>query len=139
MTHLVFCSDHAGFTFKKHLLKLYPEALDIGAYTKDDPSDYPLFVQKASEKIKEGYKGIFICGTGIGMSIAANRFSFIRAALCTNPYEAKMARQHNDANVLCLGERVIGFGVAAMCCEIFLNTSFELRHEPRVRQLSTMP
>ena len=138
MTKVIVCSDHAGYELKAHLLALYPRAIDQGVYTKE-PADYPLIVQEVACKIKEGYLGIFICGTGIGMSIAANRFSFIRAALCTSPYEAKMARQHNDANVLCLGQRVIGFGVAAMCCEIFLNTSFELRHELRVRQLSTMP
>lgn len=132
--NLFFCSDHAGYALKEALWNLYPDALNLGTHT-EDAVDYPLLAKDAAFKAREGYLGILICGTGIGMSISANRFPFVRAALCTNPYEARMARAHNDANILCLGARVIGLGLATMCVEVFLTTSFEERHRARVEML----
>ena len=109
-------ADHAGVDFKAFVKELFEkrghEVIDMGPSTKDRV-DYPDFAAKVcSEVLKdENSKGILICGSGIGMSMAANKFDGIRAALCHNEYSAVMARQHNDANVLCLGERVSGPGM----------------------------
>ena len=132
--NMFFGADHAGYPLKKELLSFYPDALDLGTHSTDSV-DYPDLVNHVIYKVQEGFLGILICGTGIGMSIRANRYPFVRAALCINPYEAMMAREHNDANVLCLGSRVIGFGVAKMCIDIFLKTSFDDRHKRRVSML----
>ncbi|HIV49096.1 ribose 5-phosphate isomerase B [uncultured Helicobacter sp.] len=134
-------SDHAGFGLKEFvkeiLSKLGLEVCDLGAYSQDRV-DYPDFAQKLCESVlaTPESRGVLICGSGIGMSIAANRFSGIRAALCTDSYLAKMARLHNDANVLCMGERVIGQGEAEEIVMQFFGVEFEGgRHLDRVRKL----
>ncbi|WP_334091389.1 ribose 5-phosphate isomerase B [Helicobacter typhlonius] len=102
--------------------------------------DYPDFAQKVCEAIDlESSRGILICGSGIGMSIAANRYKHIRAALCTDAYMAKMARAHNNANVLCMGERISGVGEVESILEAFISTEFEGgRHLMRVEKLGIL-
>lgn len=135
---IVIASDHAGFFLKEKikdfLQKEGYEVLDMGAYSSVSV-DYPEYGFKAIEKLLKGEaeRGILICGTGIGMSIIANRFSGIRAALCHEPFSAQMARRHNNANVLVLGGRLIGDGMAVEIVKVFLTTEFEAgRHERRI-------
>lgn len=130
-------SDHAGFALKEAILEhLTSEGIgvtDLGAYSKES-CDYPQPAQAVCKAVleKKGM-GILICGTGIGMSIAANRFKGIRAAVCTHEFHALATRKHNNANVLCLGERVTAPGLAVELVKIFLNTGFEGgRHERRI-------
>ncbi|PAF44071.1 ribose 5-phosphate isomerase B [Helicobacter sp. 11S02629-2] len=135
-------SDHAGLVVKNFILEYFSERnlaiKDLYKLEKDSKVDYPdiaFLVAKEVQKDKDS-RGILICGSGIGVSIGANRFKDIRAALCTDSYMAKMARMHNDANILCLGERVSGLGVIESILEAFLNTSFEGgRHTLRVNKL----
>lgn len=137
---IVLACDHGGFqlkeAIKEHLESKY-EVIDIGVYNNDSV-DYPDFGKKAAEMVagKEADKGIIICGTGIGISIAANKVKGIRCALCTNEFMARMSRMHNNANMLALGERVLGKGVALDIVDIWLSTEFEGgRHENRVIKL----
>ncbi len=130
-------SDHAGYALKQTLIP-FLSALgwtveDVGPACTDS-CDYPVFAQKLCTMVlEESIPGILICGTGIGMSMAANRHEGIRAALCTNEFHARATRQHNNANVLCLGERVTGPGVAMELARIFLETPFEGgRHQRRI-------
>ncbi len=134
--------DHGGFELKKEIIK-YLEANNI-AYKDfgcDDTSavDYPVYAKKVANAVvsKECDKGILICGTGIGISIAANKVKGIRAALCTDCFSAEATRQHNDANVLCLGGRVVGAGLAVKIVDTFLNTDFsgDERHIKRIAQI----
>ena len=134
---VIIGSDHAGFSLKE-VVKAHLEAkgytvADMGP-EKAESCDYPLFAEKVCEKVlAENALGILICGTGIGMSMAANRISGIRAALCTNEFHARATRQHNNANVICMGERVTGPGVAMQLAELFLETEFEGgRHQRRI-------
>jgi ribose 5-phosphate isomerase B len=134
-------SDHAGLGLKKELLAALEargaERLDLGAYSGESV-DYPDFASEVARKVTAGEArfGVLVCGTGIGMSIVANKHHGIRAALCTTEFEARMARAHNDANVLCLGERVVGAGLARSILEAFLETAFEGgRHEKRVKKI----
>ena len=135
---IVVASDHAAVELKAEIVRLLAgrgEAHeDLGPH--DDASvDYPDFAHRLAAEILAGRadRGILICGTGIGMSMSANRHPGIRAALCHDAYTAEMARRHNDANVCCLGARVLGLGVALQIVEIFLSTDFEGgRHERRV-------
>lgn len=143
MTYYI-ASDHAGVDFKAFVKELFEkkghEVIDLGPATKDRV-DYPDFAAKVcTEVIKnEDTKGILICGSGIGMSMAANKFDGIRAALCHNEYSAQMAREHNDANVLCLGERVSGEGMVEAIVNAWLNASFEGgRHEGRVEKINNL-
>ncbi len=131
--------DHGGFALKETVLK---QISTLGIATTDmgtnstSSCDYPIFAKKVSEAVlaDENSCGILICGTGLGMSMTANRFKNIRAAVVTNGYMARMARAHNDANVLCLGERVIGPGLAAEIVNVFLSTLFEGdRHLRRIK------
>ncbi len=131
--------DHGGFALKETVLKqvetLGIAAVDMGTNSASS-CDYPIFAKKVSEAVlaDEDSCGILICGTGLGMSMTANRFKNIRAAVVTNGYMARMARAHNDANILCLGERVIGPGLAAEIVSIFLSTPFEGdRHLRRIK------
>jgi len=137
-------ADHAGVDFKSFVKELFEkrghEVIDMGPSTKDRV-DYPDFAAKVcSEVLKdENSKGILICGSGIGMSMAANKFDGIRAALCHNEYSAVMARQHNDANVLCLGERVSGPGMIEAIVDAWDTNSFEGgRHEGRVEKINAL-
>lgn len=135
-------SDHAGFPLKEEIKKYLEEKgieyVDCGAYDTSSV-DYPLQAEKTCEKIVSGEcgRGILCCGTGIGISMAANKVNGIRAACCTDYFSAKYTRLHNDANVLCMGARVIGAGAALELVEVFLNTEFEGgRHQRRVDQLA---
>ncbi len=108
---------------------------DLGIETPD-PVDYPLIARRLAEEIAAdpSLRGIVICGTGIGVSMVANRVPGVRAALCHDAYTAEMSRRHNDANVLCLGGRVLGWGVAEQIVRVFLDTRFEGgRHARRVQ------
>ncbi|HIE60078.1 MAG TPA: ribose 5-phosphate isomerase B [Persephonella sp.] len=131
-------SDHAGYdlkeTIKNYLIEKGYNVIDKGTNSKESV-DYPIFGESVAETVAKGEadKGIVICGTGIGISISANKVKGVRAALCTNEYMARMARKHNDANVLALGARVLGVDLALSIVETFLNTEFEGgRHERRV-------
>ncbi len=133
-------SDHGGYALKqeviKHLEKKGIEYQDFGCYNEDS-CDYPVYAKLVTKEITEGNceKGILICGTGIGISIAANKVPGIRAALCTDCFCAEATRQHNDANVLCLGGRVVGAGLALKIVDTFLDTPFsnDERHMRRIR------
>ncbi|MEA3290581.1 MAG: ribose 5-phosphate isomerase B [Campylobacterota bacterium] len=137
-------SDHAGVDFKAFVKELFEkkghEVIDLGPVTKDRV-DYPDFAAKVCESVlsNDGSKGILICGSGIGMSMAANKFDGIRAALCHNEYSATMARQHNDANILCLGERVSGLGMVEAIVDAWNSNEFEGgRHEGRVEKINKL-
>ncbi|MGD9567624.1 MAG: ribose 5-phosphate isomerase B [Sedimentibacter sp.] len=138
---IVLACDHGGFQLKEavreHLSHNGYDITDIGVYNTDSV-DYPDFGKKAAEMVVSGQadRGIIFCGTGIGISIAANKVKGIRCALCTNEYMAKMSRKHNNANMLALGERVLGKGVATDIVDAWLQTEFEGgRHENRVNKL----
>lgn len=136
---IIIGSDHAGYDMKEEcrlFMEDLPECdvMDAGVHSRDS-SDYPNIAKKVAEAIANGeyVRGILICGSGIGMSIAANRYRGVRAALCHNLYLARMSRQHNDANILVMGGRVIGVGLALEMIEIFLKTEFEGgRHQRRL-------
>lgn len=140
-TDLTVGADHAGYELKEAVLKLLSSMKirweDAGTHSKD-PVDYPDVAFRVAEAVKSGRakRGILICGTGIGMSIAANRIPGIRAALCNDLFTARMARAHNDANILTLGSRVVGSGLAEEIIRIFLETPFEKgRHRRRIVKL----
>ncbi|MCI1273777.1 MAG: ribose 5-phosphate isomerase B [Clostridiaceae bacterium] len=131
-------SDHGGFEYKSKIIDYLKskniDVEDLGTYTKDS-CDYPEIAHKVASKVvdKSVDKGILICGTGIGMSIAANKVKGIRAALCSDTYSAHASREHNDANILCLGERVIGECLALDIVNVWINAEFQGgRHQRRV-------
>lgn len=134
---IIIGSDHGGFNLKteiiKHLEELGYEVSDLGCYSKES-CDYPLIAKSVAEKVLDSNsRGILICGTGIGVSIAANRYKGIRASHCTDTFTARMTRMHNDSNILCLGERITGVGLALDIVDIWLNTDFEGgRHQKRI-------
>lgn len=141
---VAIASDHGGFEMKtilkEDLVALGCAVLDLGTDSSASV-DYPDFAAAVAKAIREGraQTGVLVCGTGIGISIAANRFPEIRAALIHDAFTARMSRQHNDANVLCLGGRTIGIEVAKDCLKIFLETEFEGgRHARRVDKLSSL-
>lgn len=135
-------SDHGGYELKqeiiRHLEEKGIEYKDYGCYD-ESPCDYPVFGKKAAQAVVSGEceKGILICGTGIGISIAANKTKGIRAALCHDVFSAKATREHNDANMLAMGARVVGPGLALMIVDTFLNTEFSNaeRHQKRIDML----
>ncbi len=131
-------SDHAGWELKERikefLLAKGYEVIDFGTDSQQS-THYPLFAKDVALAVQEGKadRGILVCGTGIGMSITANKFRGVRAALCCNEYMARMSRLHNDANVLCLGDRVLGEELALAIVDVWMNTPFEGgRHSKRV-------
>lgn len=140
---ILIAADHGGYTLKEDIKTFAFENLDIewidlGTHSSESV-DYPEYGYKLAEEIKNGTaeKGIAICGTGIGISIAANRYPHIRSAVCTSADMAKLAREHNDANVLALGARVIDKDTALACVQTFLTTEFEGgRHARRVGKLT---
>lgn len=141
---LAIGSDHGGYELKeyikKHLDTLGVEYHDFGTYSEDSV-DYPDIAKKVGDAIVSGEceRGILICGTGIGISIAANKIKGIRAALCGDVYSAKMCRQHNNANILCMGGRVIGRELAYMIVDTYLNEAFEGgRHQNRVDKIHAL-
>lgn len=131
-------SDHGGYEYKEqivgHLKKKGYECVDVGTYSTDS-CDYPVIARAVTTKITTGEadRGILVCGTGIGMSIVANKVKGIRAALCGDTFSARASRAHNNSNVLCLGERVIGINLAMDIVDIWLESKFEGgRHQRRV-------
>ncbi len=139
---VVLVSDHAGFELKNEL-KEYIEQIghatvDLGVFTAAVPADdYPFLAAEAGERIARGefQRGVFICGTGIGMTIAANKVPGVRAAVCNELFSAEKSRAHNDANVCGLGARVVGSGLAKEIVRLWLSTDFEGgRHAPRVQK-----
>jgi ribose 5-phosphate isomerase B len=132
--------DHSSLQLKgsviKHLTDKGYAVTDYGTYT-DESADYPIYAKKVCDEVTSGNAklGVLICGTGIGMTIAANKINGIRCALCGDTYSARMTRQHNDANVLALGARVIGEDVALDIVDAFFDNSFgnEPRHKERLR------
>ena len=142
--------DHGGLELKQEIIEFLVntghKVSDVGCHTEDSV-DYPHFADKVCSTIIEGQStmGILICGTGIGMSIAANRHRQIRAALCHEAFTARMSREHNDANVIAMGGRVIGIEMAKACVSTFLDTEFadagdpNGRHQRRVAKLGIPP
>jgi ribose 5-phosphate isomerase B len=137
-------SDHAGLALRAEAVKVAKaaglEVEDLGPFSGESV-DYPDYARKVAEAVAAARAtvGILVCGTGIGMSIAANKVKGVRAAHCTTEYEARMARAHNDANVLCIGERVVGLGLGGAIVKAFLETSFEGgRHAGRVRKMADL-
>ena len=128
---IIIGADHAGYDMKE-ACRLFLEndpgykVMDAGVYSKES-SDYPIIADEVAKAIASKIfpRGILICGSGIGMSIAANRHKGVRAALCHDLFTARMSRQHNDANILVMGARVIGLGLALEMVDIFINTEFE--------------
>ncbi len=135
---IAIASDHAGYALKeklkKHLEENGFEYKDFGTYSAES-CDYPVFAKKACNAVISGEceKAVLVCGTGIGVSMAANKIKGIRAAVCSDTYSAKYTRLHNNANALCMGARVIGDGLAAEITDIFLTTPFEGgKHQRRI-------
>lgn len=134
-------SDHGGYNLKEQIKKYLAEKgiefKDFGTNSTDS-CDYPEFAFSVANAVanREFDRGILICGTGIGVSIAANKVKGIRAALCSDTFSARMSREHNDANILCLGERVIGVGLAIDILETWLKTGFSGgRHQVRISKI----
>ena len=137
-------SDHGGYDLKQRVVKYLEEkgfeVKDVGCHSKAS-CDYPVFGHAVAQAVAEGecQKGIVICTTGIGISISANKVAGVRCALCSDTLSAKMTRLHNDANVLCMGARVIGAGLACELVDVFINTEFEGgRHQRRVDQITAI-
>ena len=137
-------SDHRGFALKEALKELLAELghewVDFGCQT-EEPVDYPDIARPLAEAVAAGEyeRGILICGSGVGMSIAANKVKGVRAALCGNSFTARLARRHNDANVLCLGSWCIGQGLAEDIVRVFLSEDFEGgRHARRLEKIRAM-
>ena len=142
---IAIACDHGGYELKLAILDYLKmkgyEYKDFGC-DSEEAVDYPIYANLVGKEIINGNceKGILICGTGIGISIAANKIPGIRAALCNDCFSAEATRLHNDANVLVLGGRVIGFGLATKITEVFFNTNFsnEERHKNRISQIEGM-
>jgi ribose 5-phosphate isomerase B len=140
---IVIGSDHGGYNLKQACIKALEE---WGYQVQDegpdclDSCDYPLYAAKVTAEVKsdDDKLGVLICGTGLGMSMTANRMG-VRAALCSNEFHARMAREHNDARILCMGERVTGQGVALSILKLFLETGFGgERHQRRIDLIDTV-
>ena len=138
---LIFAADHGGFALKAELVALARtlghEVQDLGAHDASSV-DYPDFAHRASEMVLAGEaeRAVLVCGSGVGMSLAANRHLGIRAVVCSDVYTARMSRAHNDANVLCLGARVVGAGLASEILTVWLAGAFEGgRHAGRVAKI----
>ena len=141
MVKVAVGSDHGGFEYKAKIIDYLKEHNfdyeDVGTFTKDS-CDYPIIAKKVANKVVSGEadKGILICGTGIGMSITANKVKGIRAALCSDTFSARATRAHNNSNILCLGERVIGDCLALDIVDVWLHAEFEGgRHQRRIDEI----
>jgi len=142
---IVIASDHGGFQYKNWLLKDIREQgyelTDLGAFT-EEPSDYPDYAEVVANALIKGeaVKGILICGSGAGVSVAANKFKGIRAAVCHDTYSAHQCTEHDDVNVLCMGQRVIGIELAREIVLTFLAATFshEERHERRLAKINAI-
>ncbi len=144
MKRIYIGADSAGYEYKEELKTYLAEkgydVIDVGADHGRSGTHYPEYACKVAEGVKEdldGSLGILVCGTGIGMSMVANKFNGIRAAVCGDTFSARMTRMHNNANVLCMGARVIGLGLCKDIVDLFLETPFESggRHEERVNMI----
>ncbi|MDD6435296.1 MAG: ribose 5-phosphate isomerase B [Clostridiales bacterium] len=134
-----FGCDHAAVELKnallEHLKERGYECVDFGSYAPEDKVDYPVIGQKVGEALVAGEidKGVLVCGTGIGISISANKVPGVRAAVCSEPYSAKLTAMHNDANIIAMGARVVGVELAKMIVDSFFDAEFEGgRHQRRV-------
>ena len=142
---IALANDHSALEMKKEIIALLDEMhleyKDFGTYT-DESCHYPIFAARAARAVASGEcdRGILLCGTGIGIALAANKIKGIRCATCSEPYSAELTRRHNDANMLAMGARVIGPELAKMITRIFLTTEFEGggRHTQRVNMLSAL-
>ena len=141
---IAMAADHAGYhlkeLIKRELVKRGHEVEDLGTHSSQS-TDYPDFARKAAEAVASGAypRGIVICGTGIGVSIVANKVPGIRAALCNDLYSAQLAREHNDANILALGSRIVGPGLAFKIVETFIGTEYSGgRHGARLEKIRQM-
>ncbi|NLW17889.1 MAG: ribose 5-phosphate isomerase B [Firmicutes bacterium] len=141
---VALASDHGGYLLKEELKAALTEwgysIVDVGCDSSASV-DYVDYAEKAVEAVLNGdcERAILICGTGIGMSIAANKYPGIRAALCHDQFSAQATREHNDSNVLCLGARVIGFGLAQSIVKVWLNTEFVGgRHQRRIDKITSI-
>lgn len=141
---IVIGSDHGGYELKNHIIKYLEDNNiqynDIGCYSEESV-DYPDIAQKLCAEITAGNaeRGILICGTGIGISIAANKIDGIRASVCSDEYSARMCRRHNNANVLCMGGRVVGSELALSITDVYLNEKFEGgRHQKRIDKIHAL-
>ena len=141
---IVIGSDHAGYSLKlkviDHLKERGFEVIDVGTNSAER-CDYPVYAHAVCEKIQSGEVelGILVCGTGVGMSMAANKHKGIRAACCSDVFSARLTRNHNDANVLCFGARVVGEGVALQLVDAFITTEYEGgRHQSRVDMITAI-
>lgn len=138
--NIIMGSDHAGYELKEKIKNYLSEEgyiiQDIGVYSSE-PSDYPVIAKQAAiETVKQQSRAILICGSGIGMSIAANKVKGIRAVVCSDTTSAKLSRQHNNTNILCFGSRIIGENSAKDICKIWLETEFQGgRHKTRIDML----
>jgi ribose 5-phosphate isomerase B len=138
-------SDHAGYRykelFKRALIEDGHDVFDLGVTTEDTPADYPEISEAVARKVDCGEveRGVIVAGSGNGEAIVANRFHGIRAAVCNDVYTAEMSRRHNDANVLCVGQRVVGEAVALKILETWLATPFDGgRHAQRLEQIAAL-
>ncbi|MBQ2698136.1 MAG: ribose 5-phosphate isomerase B [Clostridia bacterium] len=137
-------SDHAGYRLKlaviRHLIDRRLDFVDVGCNSTDS-CDYPQYAIAVAEQVARGDcdLGLLFCGTGIGMSMAANKVKGIRAAACSDTFSARATREHNNANILCMGERVVGEGLAVMLVEAFLNAEFQGgKHQRRIDQFMAL-
>ena len=140
---IIIGSDHGGFNLKQkiieHLKSNGYEIDNVGCFSEES-CDYPVIAKQVCEKVTSGDNlGILVCGTGLGMSIYANKVKGIRASHCTDTFSARLTRQHNDSNILCLGERITGSGLALDIVDEWLNASFEGgRHQRRVDMINKL-
>ena len=141
MKKLFISSDHAGYNLKEQIKKKFNKKfsfIDLGTHNSKISVNYPDYAHKLCKKVANNSKnmGILVCGSGMGMSMAANRHKKIRAAVCYSPKNTKLSRLHNNANIITLGSRLTKKNTAFKCIEIFVNTKFEGgRHSKRVRKI----
>lgn len=140
---IAIANDHIAVALKRHIVGYLTEkghkVEDLGT-DSSERTDYPLYAEKCALAVTSGHAklGILICGTGVGMSIAANKQPGVRAVCCSEPYSAEMSRRHNDANILCFGARVIGEATAEQLCDAFLGAEYEGgRHQRRVDMINS--
>jgi ribose 5-phosphate isomerase B len=141
---IVVGNDHIGFLLKAPLVQLMQERghliTDVGSFS-DERTDYPIFAEAAARKVQNGDAdfGVLLCGTGVGVSIAANKLNGIRCVVCTEPYSAALSRRHNNANMIALGARILGQDMAKLILETFLDEAFEGgRHAQRVDMITAL-
>ena len=135
-------ADHAGVGLKEVLRRFLEErgvaVIDLGTHSEDSV-DYPVYAQRVAEAVTQGHadQGLLVCGTGVGVGIAANKFRGVRAAMVSEPASARLAREHNNANILCLGSRIVGVELAKQILDAWLAASFQNgRHQRRLNQIS---